>query len=417
MRITIVAVGTRGDVQPVIALGLGLQAHGHKVTLVAGSNFADWITSYGLGHIPVTSIQELMQSDTALRWTSEGNKSVRQIHIMRDLFNQYSEQFFTQNLQAAEQTDLLITSFTSDPFIQAVNEKIGVPYMRVCLQPLVPTRCGPASFISVCPQRKHISNLISGWSLNFALWFAFDKALNVERTRIGLRPQNVVRYSRQIAQVPTLMGASPLVLPQPDDWPEHMQVVGYWFLHEGHGWQPTPELQAFLDAGDPPIYIGFGSMTQRDPQAMLDTILAALAKHKRRAVLAAGWSGVRHDALPDHVFGLDGAPHDGLFPHMAAVVHHGGAGTTAAGLYAGKPTLVVSHMGDQSYWGRRVHELGVGATPIRRDRLSADSLADGIERLLNDEALQQQAEALGERIRAEDGIQRAVAAIERWATA
>jgi UDP:flavonoid glycosyltransferase YjiC (YdhE family) len=201
-----------------------------------------------------------------------------------------------------------------------------------------------------------------------------------------------------------LYAIDPHVVPPVDD--TNAVTTGYLFLDEAY--TPPADLIRFLEAGDAPVYVGFGSMSSSDPMRTIHLIAEALAKVGRRGVLARGWSGADHITVPDHIYLLDKTSHTWLFPHMAAVVHHGGAGTTAAGLRAGKPTLIVPHMADQPYWGRRIHELGVGVKPIPRHQLTLDTLTKRLKTLLTDSDIQTRAVALGDQIRADDGVANAV---------
>jgi len=212
-------------------------------------------------------------------------------------------------------------------------------------------------------------------------------------------------------QTPTLLGVSPLIMPPPRDWPPHIHVTGYWFLPVP-AYEPPTTLQAFLDAGTPPVYIGFGSMSNRDPEGTMRVIVEALAQTGQRGVVYSGWGGLHSADLPSNIYLLDGAPHDWLFPRMAAVVHHGGAGTTGAALRAGVPSSVVAHIGDQWFWGRRLHETGVGAAPMRRHEFDVPRLTATLNTLINDSTLRQRAAQMGEDIRAEDGVANAVAAFQ-----
>jgi UDP:flavonoid glycosyltransferase YjiC (YdhE family) len=212
---------------------------------------------------------------------------------------------------------------------------------------------------------------------------------------------------------PVLYGYSPAVIPRPPDWGEDVHVTGYWFLDAVDDWTPAPELVAFLEGDPPPIYVGFGSMSSRNPEETANIVFQALAQSGQRAVVLSGWGGLQPERIPDSVFMVESVPFSWLFPRMAAVVHHGGAGTTAAGLRAGVPSLVVPFFGDQPYWGQRVADLGAGPKPIPRKRLTADRLAEAISQAVTDEAICQRAAELGARIRAEDGIARAVAIIEQ----
>jgi sterol 3beta-glucosyltransferase len=173
------------------------------------------------------------------------------------------------------------------------------------------------------------------------------------------------------------------------------------------------QLTNALQSGPPPVYIGFGSMLHSKPGETIDLILQALARSGQRGVISAGWGGVQKAALPESVYMTGSIPFNWLFPRMAALVHHGGAGTTSMGLWAGVPTIVTPFMGDQPFWAQRVHELGVGTRPIPRRRLTADRLAESIHQAVSDAPMREKAARLGERIRAEDGVARAVAVIEQ----
>ncbi|NEO00729.1 MAG: glycosyltransferase family 1 protein, partial [Moorea sp. SIO3I7] len=167
-----------------------------------------------------------------------------------------------------------------------------------------------------------------------------------------------------------------------------------------------------LDAGNPPVYVGFGSMAGRDPQRLTEIVIEGLQQANVRGIIATGWGGLAVDDLPDSIFKIDSAPHDWLFPRMAAVVHHGGAGTTAAGLRAGRPTIICPFFVDQPFWGDRVHALGVGSKPIPQKTLTAEKLATAIREVTTNQTIRQNAEALGKQIRDEDGIANAIAIIE-----
>lgn len=219
--------------------------------------------------------------------------------------------------------------------------------------------------------------------------------------------------SNRTLGLPVLYGFSPSVVPKPSDWDADVHVTGYWFLDSSEGWSPPDELEGFLMSGPPPVYIGFGSMGNRKPQETADLVVRALERCNQRAVLLSGWGGMQSEDLPDSMFMIDSIPHTWLFPRMAAIVHHGGAGTTAAGLRAGVPSIVVPFFGDQPFWGQRVMELGVGPAPVPRKSLTVERLASAIEKAVSDQEMHLRAAQLGEKIRAEDGVARAVEIIQR----
>jgi sterol 3beta-glucosyltransferase len=206
-------------------------------------------------------------------------------------------------------------------------------------------------------------------------------------------------------------------LPQPSDWQHNNHVTGYWFLDDKTAWQPSARLLDFLAAGPAPVYVGFGSMQTRNPGQMMETVLKALQISGQRGILLTGGGGLSHNDshndLPDEVFQVEFAPHDWLFPRMAAVVHHGGAGTMAASLRAGVPSVMIPFFGDQPFWGRRFFEMGIIPEPMPRKRLTAERLAAAINTAVNDTDLRSRVVALSARIRADDGLEKAVSILQQ----
>ena len=214
--------------------------------------------------------------------------------------------------------------------------------------------------------------------------------------------------------VPILYPFSAHVRPVPKDYPSHAHVTGYWFLEGGDDWQPSPDLAGFLADGEAPVYVGFGSMGfGKGSDERRDAVVTALQRTGARGILATGWGGMHRTDVPPHVLMLETAPHDWLFPRMSAVVHHGGSGTTGAGLLAGRPTLICPFLGDQPFWGYQVHLLGAGPEPLPQRRFTADRLTERLDQLIHTASYRTAAEALGDQIRAEDGIGNAIRALER----
>jgi UDP:flavonoid glycosyltransferase YjiC (YdhE family) len=201
----------------------------------------------------------------------------------------------------------------------------------------------------------------------------------------------------------------------PADWGPANQLTGYWFLDDAEDWAPPAALLDFLQAGPVPVYIGFGSMSSRKPEETADLVIQAVKQTKQRALLFSGWDGLHKQDLPDSMLMIGPTSHDWLFPRVAAVVHHGGAGTTAAGLRAGVPSILVPFFGDQPFWGNRVHSLGVGPAPIPRSKLSVERLAQAIQEATTDTRMRQRAADLGVKIRAENGVANAVKIIQNQA--
>ena len=373
MRITLLAFGSRGDVQPCIPLAQGLEANGHVVTFVAGRNFEALAHEHGLQHfVGTVDTQAVMQGDEGIAWVEESNP-YKQLRYVKRAFDQSALEVGAVIAETAPGTDLILSSFLTVPMAQAVSEQTGVPLIDTTLQPYSATRSGAASLNALLPRRDSILNLWVGQLSEAMIWIVAREKTNEFRRRLGLPEHSIASYTRATHALPTIYGFSPHVVPPPKDWRATIHATGYWFL-DVPDWQPPDDLTRFLEAGDPPVYVGFGSMPSRDPQQTYNLITTALRQSGQRGIIASGWGG-QVATQSESIYVLDHAPHDWLFPRVAAVVHHGGAGTTAAGLRAGKPTLVVAHLADQPYWGRRVHELGVGAKPIKRQKLTVEALA------------------------------------------
>ncbi|HZG69876.1 MAG TPA: glycosyltransferase, partial [Herpetosiphonaceae bacterium] len=186
----------------------------------------------------------------------------------------------------------------------------------------------------------------------------------------------------------------------------------YWFLDDSEAWTPPPDLLAFLAAGAPPVYVGFGSMAGRDPASTTRIVLEAVERSGQRAVIATGWGGLVTGSVPESVHVIEAVRHDWLFPRVAAVVHHGGAGTTAEGLRAGIPTVICPFFGDQPFWGRRIHALGLGPEPIQQKRMTSGQLAEAIRTAATDPNMRRRAAEVGAQIRSERGVEQAVRILE-----
>ncbi|NER84842.1 MAG: glycosyltransferase family 1 protein, partial [Leptolyngbya sp. SIO1D8] len=246
-------------------------------------------------------------------------------------------------------------------------------------------------------------------------WQAFRQPINqwrVETLHLPAWQRNPLG-NEGWQRVSILYGYSPTVIPKPANWAEHLHVTGYWFLESLPDFSPPLELIHFLEAGEPPIYIGFDSMTDRHPEFMAETAITALTQTRQRGILLTGWGGISHTDLPDSIFKLDSVPHSWLFPKMTDIVHHGGAGTTAAALRAGVPNIIIPFIADQPFWGHRIAQLGVGPQPIPKKKLTVERLATAIQTAVEDKAMKQRAKVLGRKIRSENGVAEAVKAFHQ----
>ena len=310
----------------------------------------------------------------------------------------------------------IIGSFTSDTVVASIAARLGVPQISALLHPtMLATADGAAAMDAPFPNRvSRVNRLFSKYLVEPVTWRLNRRVVNrLRREVLALPPQTWRDYRAALGRVSILLGYSRHVIPPPADWPSNVHTTGYWFLPADELWSPPPDLAAFLAAGPPPVYLGFGSMPTSDPAHLTALLVRAAEQSGRRAIISAGWAGLGDDALPPGIFPLASAPHGWLFPQLAAVVHHGGAGTTAAGLRARVPSVLLPHLGDQFHWGRRVAALGVGPAPIPRRALTAARLSAAIRQATTDTGMRQRAATLSAAIRQEDGIGTAVALIEQ----
>ena len=417
MRIAIIATGSRGDVQPYVALGKGLVEAGHTVRLVTHQDFETLVAGYRMEFWPIKgSVQDIAQS-AAMRELLEKGNFLSILSQMAKEARRGALLLAEAGLAACRGMDLILAGIGGLFTGLALGQKLNIPLLQAYYIPFTPTSAYPSFFAAQVPSwAGGLFNRFSYQLARQAMWQSFRSADGVARREaldLPTAPLFGPFNSPCVLKDPILYAYSPAVIPPPPDWPPSIHVTGYWFLDSEEGWTPPRALADFIQAGPPPVFIGFGSMSSRNPEKTAALILDALQRINRRAILLSGWGGLHKADVPGSVFMLDSAPFAWLFPRMAAVVHHGGAGTTSAGLRAGVPSVVIPFFGDQPYWGRRVEELGVGPKPIPRRQLSAARLAEAIEQAVTDEEMRQRAARLGEIIQAEDGVANAVAAIER----
>lgn len=416
MKITIFAAGSRGDIQPCIALSRGLQQAGYHVCLAAPEDFAGFIQKHDVGFYPLGGdVQQIMASDTGRKFMETGGANpIKSIRAVRTMIAPVVMRMAEDAYAACRDAEALICLGVFSPFGQSIAEALSIPIINVEPTPLLPTKAFPAPSWPIQRDLGGLHNYLSGMAMLQVIWLWYRPFVNDFRQRLGLSTCTAARFYRALRSTPMLSAYSPNIIPHSADWPDSVRVTGYFFLDTQADWQPSSELKAFLEAGDPPVYIGFGSMAGRNPEQLARLILEALAKSGQRGLLLTGWGGMRTEWVPDNVFVVDSAPHSWLFPRMAAVVHHGGAGTTAEGLRAGVPTVIVPFVFDQPFWGARVKALGLGPDPIPQKNLTADRLAYAIRIAVTDPSMRQRANSCGEAIRAENGIGNAVKIIKRY---
>lgn len=371
MRFSIHTLGTRGDTQPYLALSRGLRAHGHEVLMVAPAQFADMAAAEGVAFAPLPAeFLAVLDSPEAKKVIGSAGTGFGAGFKLLKFYREIGRRLLDAEWKAARDfapdAILLHPKALGAPHIAA---KLGVPlFLASPLPGFTPTSAFPTPvlpFRSLGPlNRASHALMIHGGSV------MFGKTIRAWRVdALGLPARG-----RAAPLAGTLYGYSPHVLPKPRDWGASVAVTGYWFLDKPD-WSPDGELAAFLAAGEPPIYVGFGSMPSVDPQRMASVVVAGLKRAGKRGVLATAGGALGQIEPSKYIHVITGAPHDRLFPLMHATLHHGGAGTTGAALRAGRPTAICPFFGDQPFWARRVVALGVGPKPLDKKAMTADDLA------------------------------------------
>jgi sterol 3beta-glucosyltransferase len=408
MRISLFTMGGRGDTEPFIALAVRLARAGHEVTLAARPDFADLCAAHRIPFAPLGHPYQPFLRGSAAALGSGNPLALARYGIAQRRY--FMEGVAEDEWRAAQGADAIVFKYSWFAGY-SLAEKLQVPCVAAMPFPMTPTDAFPCFWLFGGHDRGRWGNRLI-WSLSEQVTWQIgrgeDNRLRRELLDIPRLPLLGPLGRQEREAMPVLYAYSPTLLPPPPDWPPRFRVTGAWFLDPPPGWQPPPALVEFLESGPPPVYVGFGSMTSADPDATLATVLDALDRAGQRGVLARGWAGLgAGHQLPRDVLAIDDVPHSWLFPRMAAVVHHGGAGTTAAALRAGVPAVITPLTADQPSWGRTVHRLGAAPPPIPFRHLTAVRLSRAISSAVTDPVLRERAAELGVRIRAEDGVGKA----------
>jgi sterol 3beta-glucosyltransferase len=397
MKIIVATIGSRGDVQPYINLCQGLLAAGHDVTLATNPTLCALAQAHGVPACPVGPAVDMGEVGARLLAQSFNNMWLGMIRVMQ-LGAHLVEEAFPDVLALCRGVDLVITTDSGSGVAEA--EKLGVAWISVTLQP------------GRIPMPKEHPNLVDRtiWPVMSSL---FVMPTNRFRKRVGVPP--VKDISEMMSKRMVLLPVSRHVAMPDPRWPAQVHPTGYWFARPQAGWKPPENLVHFLQAGERPIAVSLGVMSNSGSQARqgAQIVLQATQDAKVRAIIQ-GWDeGLRGLTLPETVYHAGSLPHDWLFDQVDAVIHHGGFGTTAAVLRSGAPGIVVPHIIDQFFWGMRVGELGAGPKYIPRGQLGVKNLCEAIRQSLQDSGMREKAAQLGAAIRAEpDGVVNAVKWIE-----
>ncbi|RLV90924.1 Sterol 3-beta-glucosyltransferase [Spathaspora sp. JA1] len=411
-NITLLTIGSRGDVQPYISLGKGLIREGHKVTIATHAEFGPWIKKYGLQFKEIAGdpgeLMSFMVSHSAM--------SVSFIRDAQAKFGDWVSKLLTSSWEACQGSDILIESPSAMAGIH-IAEGLAIPYFRAFTMPWTKTRAYPNAFFVPDQKKGGNYNYLTHVLFETIIWMGISKQVNKWRVEeLHLPKTNLFRL--QQSRIPFLYNVSPSIFPPAVDFPDWVKVTGYWFLDEGHGdYQPPRELIEFMKRAEKDkkkiVYVGFGSIVVKDAASLTKAVVEAVVKSDVRCILNKGWSDrlTKQEVeveFPKEIFNAGNIPHDWLFPRIDAVVHHGGSGTTGAALRAACPMIVKPFFGDQFFFASRVEDLGVG---IALRKLTGKSLARAIVTITSDSKIVTKSKKLASKITKEYGVLSAIEAI------
>jgi sterol 3beta-glucosyltransferase len=424
LRCTILAIGSRGDVHPLIALGAGLHAAGHTVCVASHADFEADVRARGMAFHPLTGNAARFFSGPAATIMRDRTRNAREFS---GFFDNYLDLFFQQLLagcwEASQDAEAILCWSWLSGIGLALAERLQVPVFQVASYPVdFPTTAFPNPFhgdlaVSAAGAMTAAENLDT-W-LQFAETAQVGHATRQQwrETTLGLPARTWQEEVTLTQQMPHLFGYSPAVLPKPADWPAWAYVTGYWSLAAPQDYAPTEDIRAFLAAHPRPVALGFSSQVGRNSRQLTELAVAALVQLRQPAILIAGFGGLKSAgrgavALPEYILPVRSIPYDWLLPRVAAMVHQGGAGSVALALAAGVPSLAVAFGYDQAMWGQRIAALGAGAPPLAAATLTADQLAAAIRRLVEDDAFRRGAARISAILQQEDGVANAVRVVE-----
>lgn len=410
MKITILTYGSRGDVQPFLPLSLGLMAKGHSVKLAAPARFKSLVEEHRIDFVPLAGDPE----DLSRRLNNAGYNFIK---MLRDLMKHAIEigaDVWRQTEEACKDADLMLHTFTHAVGAHTLARERDIPDIHIQTFPMF-TPTGDYPNVTLPDLRSRSLNRLTHKFSQTITWWGSQMGFEQVRRGAGL-PKRKLYWpfddDPSRPRTPILCAWSPSVLPASRDWPPRTHVTGYYFFPPDDSYQPPIELHSFLQTGKPPVCITFGSMVNRDAQRIDQIVRTSLRQTSNRGIILSGWSGIVNHSSKDVLY-LKAVPHDWLLPRCKMVVHHGGAGTTSAGLRAGIPNVVLPFTADQPFWGRRVHAIGAGPKPILVEKLSVEKLTGAIVEAESN-SLSERAQAVGQEIRSEDGVGEAVRLIEKY---
>ena len=410
MKITILTYGSRGDVQPFLPLSLGLMANGHAVKLAAPFRFKKLVEDHSINFVPLAGDPE----DLSRRLNNAGHNFIKMIRELMSHAIEIGADVLRQTEEACKDADLIIHSFTHLVGAHTLAREKNIPDIHVQPFPMFAST-GDYPNVTLPDLKLRSLNRLTHIVSQKITWWTSKSGFEQVRRRAGL-PKRKLYWPFDDdplrLRTPILCAWSPSLLPASSDWPPHVYITGYYFFPPDNSYRPPVQLDSFLKAGKPPVCITFGSMVNRAAERIDHIVRESLRQTDNRGIVLSGWSGIRNRSSRDVLY-LEATPHDWLLPRCKMVIHHGGAGTASAGLRAGIPNVIVPFTADQPFWGKRVQAMGAGPKPILVKNLSVEKLSRAIAEAESD-ALCERAQAIGQKIRSEDGLGSAVKLIEKF---
>lgn len=408
MNIVILTFGSRGDVQPFLPLAVGLKARGHSVKLAAPLKFKNLVEEHGIQFVPLAGDLE----DLSRRMNDAGFNAIK---IFRDFMRHAVEigaDVLRQVEAACKNADLIIHTFAHAVGAHTLAREMNIPDIHIQGFPMF-TPTGDYPNVSLPDLKVRALNRLTHVLAQKIVWWTSVFGYEQVRRRAGLPKQKLYfPFDEDPLRPPTpiLCAWSPSVLPPSNDWRRNVHVTGYFFFDLNNSYRPPDELTNFLEAGDPPVCVSFGSMLNRNVEKIDQIVRDALRQSEQRGIILSGWSNISQPSSKDLIY-LESIPHDWLLPRCKMIIHHGGAGTTSAGLRAGIPNIVIPFTADQPFWGNRVHAIGAGSKPILVKNLSVENLFHSIVEA-DDQVVRKRAQDIGQIIGTEDGVEKAIVLIE-----
>lgn len=414
MKITILTVGSRGDVQPFVALAIGLKNKGHQVHIATHYSFQQFVEDYDLSFRPIIGeVDDVLDKQAVTDILEKGGQSNAFFKHFAKEAHSKAELAFADMWKAAQDANLIIASaLTLYPGF-FIAQKLNIPLTMASVNPAGPTRAFPHILLPPTPKylpAKGVYNATSHYTIDNLIWKMVRPIISKGWQALHQEsiPKKNPLYEAFEKNPPLLLyGYSPTILPKPQDWATYQHVTGYWFLPAPKNWQAPKKLVDFIAAGEAPIFAGFGSMNKSEK--VWRCTIEALKQTKKRCIILGDKKQLANFNLYEdgNFYILNNAPFDWLFPQMSMLIHHGGAGTTAIGVKSGIPNLIIPSIAEQRFWCNQIYKIGAAPKCVHRNKVSTAKIVAAINEMTNNKMMRLKAQQLALKIRQENGVETA----------